>query len=70
MFQSNALWPRQLRSVSSYGDCISTDIHGTRESAQAVCSMLELHGFAADGEIFPLRTWVSEVQQPPVIPAP
>jgi len=68
MFQSNALWPRQLRSVSAYGDCISTDTHGTEASAQAVCASLELFGFAGEGEVFPLRTWVSPVQQPPVLP--
>lgn len=68
-FQSNALWPDTLRGVSAYGDCISTDTHDNPKAAYWACRGLEIHGFGGDGKVFPLRTWVSDVQQPPVIPA-
>lgn len=66
-FQSNALWPAGVCS-SMYGDNISTDTHATREEAEGVCRGLRREGFAGEGRHFPIRTWVSGVQDPPVIP--
>ncbi len=53
-----------------YGDCISTDTHDSEDEARWACRMLQREGFGGDGKVFPLRTWVSVVQQPPVIPDP
>ena len=66
-FQSNALWPKGVCS-SMYGDGISTDTHMTRAQAEAVCRALEREGFGGERKHFPLKTWVSPVQQPPQIP--
>lgn len=51
-FVSNAEWPN--------GE-VTTDRHGTREQAQAVCDGLERMGYGGDGLVFPVRTWVEEV---------
>lgn len=67
-FQSNALWPPHLRSVSAYGDCISTDTHATEDYAKIVCSRLQREGFGGQRKVFPLLVWTSAVQQPPVLP--
>ena len=66
--QSNALWPDEVYS-GMYGNHISTDTHRDEESAQCVCRMLELRGFGGDRQHFPVKTWVSEVQDPPKIPS-
>ncbi len=66
--QSNALWPAELSGVSVYGDSISTDTHDTEAQAHAICRALQRHGFGGEGKVFPLRTWVSPVQQPPIVP--
>lgn len=66
-FQSNALWPAEVCS-SMYGDNISTDTHTTEEEAEGVCRGLQHEGFAGEGRHFPIRTWVSGVQDPPVVP--
>lgn len=44
--------------VYKYNDCVSTDIHYTKEQAEAICRMLEKMGFGGDGVYFPLKTWV------------
>lgn len=67
-YQSNALWPADVYT-SMYGDHISTDTHDTIEQARGVCAGLERHGFGGNRQHFPLRTWVSAVQQPPKLPA-
>lgn len=67
MKQSNALWPDDVYS-GMYGDHISTDTHIDFESAHAVCIMLQREGFGGMRKQFPLKTWVSDIQQPPVIP--
>lgn len=65
--QSNALWPKGVCSTM-YGDNISTDTHPTQRHAEAVCRALEREGFGGERKHFPLKTWVSAVQQPPQIP--
>ncbi len=65
--QSNALWPPGV-CASRWNDNISTDKHRTQEEAEGVCRMLQREGFGGNGKAFPLRVWVSEIQQPPVVP--
>lgn len=65
--QSNALWPKK-HCFGKYGSNITTDIHPTETSAKIVCDMLETEGLGGASEIYPIKTWVSEVQQPPVLP--
>lgn len=67
MKQSNALWPDGICS-SAYGDNISTDKHSTEEAAMSVCSALEREGFGGMRQHFPIKTWVSDIQQPPQVP--
>lgn len=67
-FQSNALWPEGVCS-SMYGDNISTDTHSSIEAARGVCNGLRREGFGGERKHFPLLTWISEPQQPPVVPA-
>jgi len=67
-YQSNALWPDTV-SVSRWKDCnVSTDKHQTYLQAQAVCSALEREGFGGQRKVFPIKTWVSPIQDPPIIP--
>ena len=60
-FQSNAQWPLDVYR-GMRGDGISTDVHETRDGAQAVCDALRREGFGGQREHFPLLVWVSEVQ--------
>lgn len=66
-YQSNALWPPGVY-ISKYGDNISTDVHATQVEAAAVCGHLCNDGFGGERKHFPLLTWVSCVQQPPMVP--
>ena len=65
--QSNALWPTGT-CTNEWGSDISTDTHDTAEQAHGVCCALNWEGFGGERTIFPLATWVSEVQQPPQLP--
>lgn len=67
MYQSNALW-REGVCHSKYGDNITTDTHDTEEQAVAVCYLLEKSGYGGERKEFPIKTWVSPPQDPPVIP--
>lgn len=68
MKQSNALWPAGVCHTKR-GNNISTDTHETESQAQAVCNALYRDGFGGEGERYPIKTWVSDVQDPPIIPA-
>lgn len=39
---------------------ITTDIHDTKEQAEAVCRMLERDGLGGERIHFPIKTWVEE----------
>lgn len=65
--QSNALWPADVYK-GEYGNSISTDTHRTEAEAEAVCRGLQREGFGGERKHFPLKTWTSEVQQPPKVP--
>ena len=69
MFQSNVLWPKELRGVSMYVDSISTDTHSTERAAKCVCELIVEKGFGGNREVFPIYAWVSEVKEPPKLPA-
>jgi hypothetical protein len=61
-FQSNAQWPLNgYRGM--YGDGISTDTHATKEQAGAVCAALLERGFSGEEKHFPLKVWISEVDE-------
>jgi hypothetical protein len=53
-WKSHAQWP---------DGTISDDTHESEEYAQAVCRLLERNGFGGDGIDFPVRTWVTQVEQ-------
>ena len=55
-YKSNAQWPEG--TLGGYNHDISDDSHSTKEEAHTVCMMLEKHGFAGEGKIFPIQTWV------------
>jgi hypothetical protein len=57
-FASVATWPKGTTS----GD-MSIDYHDTPKSAEAVCRLLERHGFGGDKKVFPVKTEV----RPPVL---
>lgn len=56
-YQSNAEWPDET------GIGITTDTHYSYEAASGVCDILEEEGLGGDGEVFPLRTWVSNITE-------
>ena len=66
-FQSNALWPEGVFK-NEYGQAITHDLHDTEEHAEACCQMLELEGFGGRKEHHPIKTWISEPQDPPRLP--
>jgi hypothetical protein len=57
---ANARWPMNRGISNEYGEPESSDKHQTEREALAVCKLLEKEGYGGDGEIFPVRTWVSE----------
>lgn len=62
-FKSFAEWPPGTISGSSTS--ISDDSHDTREQAEGVCRRLQCEGFGGNGKIFPIRTWVEEIEPRP-----
>jgi len=50
-WQSNAEWLGEIRTK---------DTHDSKEEADGVCRRLMRDGYGEDGDIFPLRVWVSE----------
>jgi len=65
-YQSNAQWPKGQYPM---GNDVSTDKHRDQQSAEAVCKGLEKEGWGCEGKVFPIRTWVSEIQErPPITP--
>ena len=51
-------WPHMLGFLNNN---MTTDEHGTKEQAEAVCMMLTRDGLGGEGKIYPLRTWVVAV---------
>jgi len=61
-FKSNAIWPIDSDVLDEYGRPQSSDTHYHREQALAVCRGLESDGLGGLGEVFPIRTWVTTVE--------
>jgi hypothetical protein len=62
-YRSIAKWPDSVNTGRPENE--SFDTHPTKEDAEAVCRMLQIHGLGGEGKIFPLSTRVEEVEQPP-----
>ena len=58
-YKSCAEWPAHVFTAAD-GSHTSTDMHDSKEAANAVCGMLARHGFGGHGER-PMRTWVEVV---------
>jgi hypothetical protein len=65
-YKSFAEWPREVH-LGWAGDSpdISSDTHGTREQAEAVCQMLHENGLGGNRITFPIRTWVEPAARNP-----
>jgi len=69
-WQSNALWESaaHLNGYDGVFGNISVDRHETKKRAEEVCQQLGQKGFRGREKNFPLRTWVSDIQNPPRLP--
>jgi len=56
-YLSCAKWPP---GHTYYRNDTTTDLHDTREQAEAVCKKLEKEGLGGERIHFPLKTWVEE----------
>lgn len=65
---SNAEWPDSIRLGCTTN--ASKDYHDSKEFAEAICRRLEREGFGGGGTIFPIRTWVEEIEVEDKIQAP
>lgn len=61
MYKSIAIWPESISLGTA--DNSSEDTHTTRGQAEAVCRLLERHGFGGDGKVLPISTRVEYVPQ-------
>lgn len=57
-FTSKASWPNDSGVQDEYGRHESSDLHDTKEQAQAVCDRLMKEGLGGERKIFPVCTWV------------
>ena len=53
---SHAQWPE---GHLGDGVDISTDTHHSLLEAESVCDRLTEYGFAEEGQIFPVKTWIT-----------
>lgn len=58
-WKSHAQWPR-VPGVIDITE--SSDTHGSKEQAEAVCTILQRDGFGGNRQHFQLKTWVEEVK--------
>jgi hypothetical protein len=59
MYKSIAVWPESISLGTP--DNSSEDTYTTKEQAEAVCRLLERHGFGGNGKVFPISTRVEYV---------
>lgn len=59
-YRSVILWPPDLRVGSSTTENETSDIHPSKEAAEAVCRMIMRRGFGGQGKYFPLSWRVEE----------
>ena len=57
---SHAEWPEGTATLSWNR---TFDHHFTKKEAQSVCDRLNDEGFGGDGLIFPIKTWVTELDK-------
>jgi hypothetical protein len=57
-WQSHALWPGGT-VTDNFGKCESHDNHYSKKEAEIVCKMLERDGLGGEGNVFPIKTWVT-----------
>lgn len=60
-WRSIAVWPEGV-IIASTGKSESSDIHDSREAAEAACRRLRRDGFGGNGEHFPLSLRVEPVE--------
>lgn len=58
-YKSVAKWP--AGTCDWHPENLSEDEHDSKEFAFAICKRLHNHGFGGEEKIFPLETWVDEV---------
>lgn len=55
--------PKKFKSLASWPDGQETsDKHHTREQAEGVCRLLRQEGYGGDRKMFPVATWVEELE--------
>jgi len=59
-YKSIAVWPRDCGINLGNTNNESSDTHGSKEEAEAVCDLLRQNGFGGDRRVFPLSTRVEE----------
>lgn len=59
--RSVAVWPNTISVGNVEGKNESIDEHHSAECAQAVCELLEKHGFGGNGKVFPISTRVEPI---------
>lgn len=67
VYYSCARWPHPAIQLGCIAN-VSSDMHSTREAAQAVCDRLRREGFGGEGKDFPLETWVACSTDQPTAP--
>jgi hypothetical protein len=60
-WRSIAVWPDTIRVGHIVGKNESDDTHDSKGQAEAVCRLLEKHGFGGEGNVFPVSTRVVQV---------
>jgi hypothetical protein len=59
-YKSVAQWPEG--TLNGYNDDISEDKHFEYDEAYYVARRLKQEGFGGEGKIFPIDTWVEEIE--------
>jgi len=62
-YTSHAKWPTGVGINLGNTQNESTDTHGDKAAAEAVCQLLHERGFGGDGKVFPLQTWVTSDEE-------
>jgi hypothetical protein len=65
-YTSHATWPTGVGISLGNIQNESTDTHGDKAAAEAVCQLLHERGFGGDGQVFPLMTWVTSDEGEPI----
>lgn len=63
-WRSIAIWPDTIKVGNVIGKNESDDIHDSYDAAEAVCLLLEQHGFGGQRKVFPVATRVEPTECP------